>query len=295
MNNEEIIETEVIEVDVLTKPKLKEEPKADIKSLGTIEDNIQEVKDFALKLNEYYSKIVFTEETLKEATDEKAEVNKYKDKVKKFKKEIIDEYNKPINNFKELCDSTISLLENTYTTINDQIKAFDLQTIAEYTEIIRSYFNEYAKSKNIDFVIFEDMNFKVLKGSLTESKNLTKKTKDSINSFIDKIVDDIKLLNSQQYVDEMMIEYKKDLNVSRSITEVNNRHVELERVKQEKESKKEQELTDETMLNKIDECLKAPKIEKTEEILELTFKVRGTQEKLRELKEFLIQGGYDYE
>ena len=32
-----------------------------------------------------------------------------------------------------------------------------------------------------------------------------------------------------------------------------------------------------------------------EEVLELTFTVRGTRDKLRKLKTFLIEGGYDYE
>jgi len=62
----------------------------------------------------------------------------------------------------------------------------------------------------------------------------------------------------------------------------------------EKEEKKEQKLTDKVMLNKI-ESLSAPKVEKKEEILELSFKVRGTKEKLKLLKQFLENGGYDYE
>lgn len=294
---EEIKEAKVVEETTLVKPVFKSEIKAEIKAIGEIEDNIQEVKEYALKLNKYYSNIVFTEETSKDAVEEKAEVNKFKDKVEKFQKEIINEYNKPIENFKELCNTTITLLKETYKTINDQVKAFDLKTIAEYTEIIRKYFNEYALSKKIDFVLFEDMNFKVLKGSLTESKNLTKKTKDTIESFINKIVDDINLINSQQFIDEMMIEYKKDLNVSRAITDVNNRHAELERVKQEKEAKKEQEINDEVMLNKIDECLKAPKIEKVEEKRgNMTFTILNeTVERMKAVKQFLDNGGYKYE
>lgn len=85
------------------------------------------------------------------------------------------------------------------------------------------------------------------------------------------------------------------MNVSRTIADVNNRHIELEKARKEKESKKEQELTDKEMINKIDECLTTPKVEKQEEVLELSFKVRGTREKLKLLKQFLENGGYDYE
>ena len=42
--------------------------------------------------------------------------------------------------------------------------------------------------------------------------------------------------------------------------------------------------------------LNAPLIEEaTEEILTLKFTVRGTRTKLKELKQFLESGGYDYE
>ena len=122
-----------------------------------------------------------------------------------------------------------------------------------------------------------------------------KSLKEQAKKFVDKIVDDINLINSTQFVDEIMIEYKKDLNVSRAITEVNNRHAELEKVKKQKEEQVEQKLNDKEMLNRIDN-LSAPKVEKpSEEVFEMTFKVRGTKEQLKAVKEFLVNGGYDYE
>ena len=125
-----------------------------------------------------------------------------------------------------------------------------------------------------------------------------KSLKEQAKKFVDKVVDDINLINSTQFVDEIMIEYKKDLNVSRAITEVNNRHAELEKVKQQKEEQEEQKLNDKEMLNRID-SLSAPKVESadksSEEVFEMTFKVRGTKEQLKAVKEFLVNGGYDYE
>lgn len=44
-----------------------------------------------------------------------------------------------------------------------------------------------------------------------------------------------------------------------------------------------------------DTVLQAPVEEKQEEILTLKFTVKGTRTKLRELKQFLESGGYDYE
>ena len=45
----------------------------------------------------------------------------------------------------------------------------------------------------------------------------------------------------------------------------------------------------------IEAPLPAPVAEEQEEILTLKFTVKGTRTKLRALKEFLINGGYEYE
>ena len=86
-----------------------------------------------------------------------------------------------------------------------------------------------------------------------------------------------------------MYEFKKNLNVSRSIAIVKERHIALE--EKQKEEIENNDIQSEEMIEKV-ESLSAPT---KEEILELSFKVRATKEKLRELKLFLENGGYDYE
>lgn len=266
---EEIKEAEVVEETTLVKPEFKSEIKAEIKGISEIEDNIQDVKEYALKLSEYYNLKQFDEETLKSAKTERTEVNKFKDKVAEFRKAITKKYNEPLEKFTEEAKNAEKILKETYDTINNQISVYELKQKQKKEETIKAYFYEYCESLNINFVDYSQANINV-----TLSASM-KSLKDKAKEFADKIVDDIKLINSQQYVDEMMIEYKKDLNVSRAITEVNDRHAELEKVQQEKEAKREQEINDEVMLNKIDECLRTPKIEKKKvlPLLEGTFKV----------------------
>lgn len=293
---EEIKEAKVVEEienHELVKPEFKSEIKAKLKGITQIEDNINDVKEYALKLSEYYNIKEFDEDTLKDAKNERAEVNKFKDKVADFRKEITNKFNEPLEKFTTTAKETEKILKETYDTINNQIKAYEDKQKKEKEEAVKSYFNELCEAENIDFVNYEQANINVtLSASMKSLKEQAKK-------FVDKIVDDINLINSTQYVDEIMIDYKKDLNVSRAITEVNNRHAELEKVKQQKEEQEEQKLNDEEMLNRID-SLSAPKVEKKtnenqEEILELSFKVRHTRAKLIALKEFLNNGGYDYE
>ena len=101
-----IEETEKIE---LTKPEFKSEIKAELKGITQIEDNINDVKEYALKLSDYYSIKEFDEDTLKDAKNERAEVNKFKDKVADFRKEITKKFNEPLEKFTTTAKVTVRL------------------------------------------------------------------------------------------------------------------------------------------------------------------------------------------
>lgn len=258
---EEVKEVEIIEEKTIVKPEFNEEIKAEIKSIGAVEDNISKVKDYAINLQKYYENVVFTEETKKDAEIEKAEINKFKDKVKSFRKQITEEYNKPIKVFEETAKETEKILEETYAAINSQVKHFDDVELQKIKETCEKYFNEYAASKKIDFVTFENMNVKIIKGLVTSTGALTKKTQDAISEFINQREKDLDLIRPLENADEILVEYKKTLKCADSIALVMDRHKQLEEMQQQKEEEKEQKLNDEVMLNKIDECLTAPSIE----------------------------------
>lgn len=296
---EEVKEAEIFKEEALAKPEFKEEINAEIIGTAKIEDNIKKVKEYAIKVKEYYTGVVFTAETKEDAEKEKADINKFKKQVEDFRKQIVAKYNEPIKLFEDTAKETEKLLKETYDLINVQVKAFDDEQLEKVREKVESYFNEYAQSKGIDFVNFSQMNISVTKGLLTSTGNLTKKIQDQMNEFIDRCTKDVDLINTLEHKEEILIEYKKTLKSAESIALVMDRYKQLEDMKKEKESAKEQVINDEEMLKKID-SLSAPKVEKKtnenqEEILELKFKVRHTRTKLIALKEFLDNGGYDYE
>lgn len=269
----------------LVKPSFDEEIKAEIKGIATIENNINLVKEYAISLKEYYADITFTEEDKKDAEEQKAQVNKQIKQVSDFRKQIIAKYNEPIKQFEETAKETEKILKETYELINEQVKVFDLAELEKVKEKVNTYFQEYATSKGIDFVKLEDMNISITRSLVTATGSLTKKITEQIATFIDSILKDIELINSTDYKEEILIEYKKTLQCGSSIIAVQERHKELEKMKSEP-------LTDEVVQEKIN-YVSAPKVEDAK--LEMTFKVIATREKLKELKDFLDRGGYDYE
>lgn len=284
---------------IVSKPIFIGEIKARVKSLGEIESNMKEVKEYVEALNDYYKNIEFTEETIKDAKEEKAKINKFKAEVTNYRKNIVAEYNKPIKIFDNTAKETEKLLTDTYSIINNQVSEFENKQKREKEQEIRDYFEEYKTANDIDFVTFEQANINV---TLTASK---KSLKEQAKKFIDEIVDDLKLVETQDCKEEILVEYKQTLNISRAIQDVANRHKLLEEEKKRQEEKLK-ELEEVSKLananipnelpNTAQEILTKPTVEKKqEEILTLNFKVRATRSKLKELKKFLEDGGYDYE
>lgn len=288
----------------VVKPEFKGEIQARIKSVGEIESNMKEVKGYVEKLNNYYKNVFFTEETIQQAKEEKAKVNKFKTQISDYRKNILAEYNKPIKIFEDTAKETEKLLTDTYNTINQQVATYEDKVKKEKEQEIKDYFEEYKQSLNIDFITFGDTKIKV---GISDSKaSLKKQAKD----FVDKVNTDLATIMLQENKEEILVEYKQSLNLNMAIQTVINRHKLLDEEKKKQEelknkqleevqkqvdmSIKEQELATQKALNNF--VIEAPKVEEErEEILTLRFTVKATRTKLKKLKDFLIQGGYDYE
>lgn len=271
------------EMAIITKPEFKGEIRAEIKGLSQIEDNIKEVNEFAVKLNEYYSNVIFTEETLKEAKTEKANINKFKDKVADFRKKIVAEYNKPIELFEKTAKETEALLKETYANINLQVQKYEDKQKQEKEKDVKEYYQEYAKSNNLEWIT-EEKYYQMANINVTLSASM-KSLMEQTKSFIDKILDDLKLISTQQNEIEILAEYKQTLNVSLAITTVSERMKRLEEERKAKEKVEEVQQQEEKVVEKVQEVLKAPKEE--EKTYSMTFKVWGTLEQLKGIKSYL--------
>ena len=118
-----------------------------------------------------------------------------------------------------------------------------------------------------------------------------KSLKEQAKSFVDRVSDDLALIDTQEHKAEILVEYKKTLNVSAAITAVTNRHI---AIKREQEREVEAEAVKEVEAEVVEkvEAFTAPVVEESRT---LSFKVTDTISRLRLLKKFLEDGGYKYE
>ena len=275
-----------------------------IKQLPQIEEHLKDLStEIDVKVNNA-KKLVCTEETVKTVKQVRADLTKDFKNLEEQRKTVKEQILAPYMQFEEIYKTYVS---NRYKEadidLKQKIDSTENELKKQKENEIKDYFEEYKTANNIDFINYEQANINV---TLTASK---KSLKEQAKKFIDEIVDDLKLIETQECKEEILVEYKQNLNVSKSIQEVANRHKLLEEEKKKQEELKNKQLeeaqrqadmsikTQEVATkNALDNfVIEAPKIEEQEEILTPPFKVRGTRSKLRELKRFLEDGGYDYE
>ena len=86
------------EIEVV-KPTLKVDLDVELPEITPVKHNLGIIEEYAKQLNEFYGKLVFTNDQYTEAKDERAKVNKLKKTIEDNRKEIVKEYKQPIDDF----------------------------------------------------------------------------------------------------------------------------------------------------------------------------------------------------
>lgn len=267
-----------------------------VKQLPVIEQQLRQVSlEIDKKVNEAAA-LICTEENVKTIKDVRAALNKEAKEWEEKRKAVKAEVMKPYEEFEQIYkECIIDKYKSAELAMKTKVDSVESELKAKKQQEVKDYFDEYLQSKGIDFATFENANINV-----TLSASM-KSLKEQAKSFIDKIADDLILIETQAHKAEILVEYKQSLNVSQAITNVNNRFkaVEEEKARIEREEQLRKEIVEAAYIPASempvdDKPLEQP-VEISAEILTLKFTVRGTKAKLKELKEFLENGGFDYE
>lgn len=265
-----------------------------IKQLPIIEEKLKQLSTEIDEKVESAKALICTEESVKEVKTVRADLNKDFKELEAQRKDVKEKIMQPYMQFESIYKECVSdkfksadiELKNKIDTVENELK---LQKEKE----IKEYFEEYRKANEIDFINFEDTKVTI---TLSASK---KSLKEQVKNFIDKVVDDLNLIETQNHKEEILVEYKQNLNVSKSISTVLNR---IEAVEEEKKRQEELKENKETVIEEN----KQEKLEKefSKEMREteinqkkytITFKVTDSAIRLKQLKDYLIREGYQYE
>ena len=275
-----------------------------VKQLPVIEQQLAQIKETVNERVAAAMKLVCTEDTVKAVkkarTELNAEFKAWEDKRKEVKTAVMTPYEKFEAVYKDCISDSYKAADK---DLKQKIDEVEQELKSKKAAEVKSYFEEYLASKEIAFVTYEQAGINV-----TLSASL-KSLKEQAKNFVDRIVSDLALIET--FTDlkaEILVEYKKSLNVSDAITGVKARAkaVQEEQARQEAEAEKRAAEAQrvEAIKAAIPEApaaveapaISAPAEEKQpEKEFCIRFTVKGTREQLIALKKFLNEGGYIYE
>lgn len=262
-----------------------------IEQLPIIKEKLQIISDEVDKEIEYALSLECNDDSVKEVKNARARLNKIKttmeDKRKQVKNAVLNPYNKFETIYNDLVKNKLASAD---TTLKEIIDSVENQLKQQKEDELRTFAEQWFVSKNIrDIVSFEDIGLNITLS--TSMKNL----KEQIVDFCEKVFNDLKLIELEEYSDEILLEYKQNRDFSKSKLDVIERHKQLEEIQKQQEMKQEQEKQEEQVVEKVDEIVAPVEVIEDDELITVSFKVTGTKEQIKKIKELIIEMGIDYE
>lgn len=291
-----------------------------LKQLPIIEEHLQLVKSDVETRTRNAMQLVCTEETRKDVKSIRTELSKEFAEMENQRKRVKEAIMEPYNQFEAVYKECISdPYKKSDAELKKRIDEVESGLKSDKEKAIRDYFNELCKANNLPWLRFEQMGLKI---GLSTSVN---GTKTALTSTVLRISNEVLELSRYENAAELMVEYKKSLNMALALSTIRARQEQIELQKQYEAQRRaaleQRRAAEEKVQQAVAEAQETqqsaaePPIEEvtapTEEtpteapaavqeqaqatIYEVKFAVRGTIEQLKKLKQFIMQEGMSYD
>lgn len=278
-----------------------------IKQLPIIEERLQLIKAEIDAKTQHVLALDCNDATVKAIKSLRADLNKDFGDLEEKRKEVKRAVMSPYERFEEVYTECVTnIYKQTDAILKGRIAIVENAIKANKEKEIRAYYDEYAESLGIDFVPYEKSGITV---TLSAS---AKKLKEQAAAYLDRIADELKLIGTQpqDLQPEILVEYKRTVNVAYSIQTVIERKKAIEEEAERARQQAEQQTIYEAAEARVDEAVESygeeqqeaiapPTVAEAQEqpakLYRVAFAVNGTLEEIKALKNFLVNGGYKYE
>lgn len=283
-----------------------------IKQLPIIEERLQLIKAEIDAKTQHVLALDCNDATVKAIKSLRADLNKDFSELEEKRKEVKRAVMSPYERFEEVYTECVTnIYKQTDAILKGRIAIVENAIKANKEKEIRAYYDEYAESLGIDFVPYEKSGITV---TLSAS---TKKLKEQVAAYLDRIADELKLIGTQpqDLQPEILVEYKRTVNVAYSIQTVIERKKAIEEEAERARQQAEQQTIYEAAEARVNTAVKSYGKEQQEAIAPPTvaeaqeqpvklyraaFAVYGSFEGVKLVKNFLANdflknGGKKYE
>lgn len=234
-------------------------------------------------------KLECTEENKQEVKKRRVEINNTLTVLEDRRKEIKNKLLEPYNVFNEKYENECkNKLENASKLLKGKIDYIEQQQLAEKESEIREFVEQHCAANAID-IPFERFGLNI---TLTAS---IKSLKEQALAFINKIVSDLKLIDMEEYRDEILVEYITNFDFVDAKTKVIERHKQLEELKKQQENIQEKIQEEQKVVEKVEEVITPKEVIKDTEVITVQFTITDTKEKIIKLRDYLKENEIHYE
>lgn len=177
----------------------------------TIEFNYDEIKAELTEKVKAYEVAVYNEDQIKQAKQDKANLNKFKQALNQERIRREREYLEPFNDFKNKVNELIAIVDKPISVIDTQIKEYDETRRREKLQQIKE---EFSKINDIEWLKVDKIADKKWQNVSTSMKSIV----DEITQRIEAIKSDINTINTlDNYSFEALEAYKECLDLNKAI------------------------------------------------------------------------------
>lgn len=231
-----------------------------------------------------------TEENKQEVKKRRTEINKtlelLDDRRKEIKTTLLEPYEIFNKKYEKECKTKLS---NASNLLKEKIDFIEETQKKEKEDELRQFVEEHCKANNVH------IDFDRIGLNITLSASM-KSLKEQAKAFIEKVANDLKLIELEELSSEILYEYNKCFDYVQAKTIALERHKQLEELKKQQEEKQQLEEQEQKVVEKVEESIEitTPVEIEVEEKNTYQFEVVATKEQIRKIVEFMKELGVEY-
>lgn len=194
-----------------------------VKQLPVIEERLQSISKEIQEQTEKVLSLVVTEDTVKEIKKLRADLNKRFKELEDQRKAVKAKVMAPYEAFEDVYKKYVTdIFKPADAKLKARIDEVEQALLDRKKAEIAAYFEERAAAHNIDFVSFDRLGIKI---TLSDSM---KKLREQVDDALNKISGDLAVIATLEFPEEILVEYKENLDLINSVLTVKTRRARLE-------------------------------------------------------------------
>ena len=269
-----------------------------VRQLPIIEERL---KDLSAEIDKKVTDamaLAVTPETLASVKKVRADLNKQYRELEDQRKEVKRKILEPYEQFDGIYKTYVGVrFSDADAELKRKINDVENQLKSEKNEELAEYFYELCAAEHLNWLEYERGNF-----NITLSKSRTALHKEA-DEFVNRVSNDLTAISVMPDAEEIAVEYKRTLRLGEAVETVKKRREAVEQERREREHLEEMRRAEKEHEQKVMEAVKiaepvavedAPTpVENDDPVRTLSFTVTAPVSKLKALKDFLNNGGYE--